>query len=765
MILFLVLLTISGSLVSAQFEPPDFCFSACRQVSRAVQFNTTNPETGKPWVSDACHNELRLSSLYLCARIFCTQEERARGTAGFNQTCLTFSNTTLPPYSLIEDYTDDDIGRLYHVQPEDVFGTTPTILNKIVVPSEKIFQLAFNTLDAAHFEKNIHILYGYAMYYFWIVVISIGLCTRFARLLITTIGKKEQHWQPIPENNFSPGSAPAKWKTNIFSVPYTLMKRYITVPATFGVTHAQAIRWCTIPTRVQSLTIAVFVVVNIVLCSIDYYVFQYNMYWPDVSTQVWRYLADRTGIISTANLALIWAFGIRNNTLLWLTGWDFATYNNFHRWVARVATVEAVVHSVAYTVLILQEGSFEAGWKSYVEYYHTRWFVAGILATIVMVAICCFSVYGLRRSFYEVFLLLHIVLSILLIVTMWYHVEIFDGEYKGYIWPCIFIWLFDRFLRLVRVLLFNPKFWNTKAMAIYDSNSNIIRLVVPYSTSFVKPRPGTFYYVTSINSLKIWESHPFTLGYSTSDQENFCGSNSSAPSLGTISPPQRRLSPDPRADRSGSSRHSSSESQSLLDPSATTPPSSMVFIIRPYDGFTARLRDSAIPGPASVRMLIEGPYGETQPFSMYENVLFIVGGTGVTVPLSYMELLLGEEASTTSLRIVWAVREHEFLIDAVDKDFRGTLDNEKVSMTAYVTQADEADKDDHRPLPKGLQVSLGRPNIHKEVEDAARDSGHRPLAVVACGPGQMADDARQAVVSMLGRGWGQVEYFEESFHW
>lgn len=83
-----------------------------------------------------------------------------------------------------------------------------------------------------------------------------------------------------------------------------------------------------------------------------------NFSWPHVSTQMWRYVADRTGIISTANLALIWAFGIRNNTLLWVTGWDFATYNNFHRWVARVATVQAVVHSVAYTVLIFESMSF-----------------------------------------------------------------------------------------------------------------------------------------------------------------------------------------------------------------------------------------------------------------------------------------------------------------------------------------------------------------------------------------------------------------------
>ena len=35
---------------------------------------------------------------------------------------------------------------------------------------------------------------------------------------------------------------------------------------------------------------------------------------------------------------------------MWLTGWSFSTFNVFHRWVARVATIEAIVHSIGYTM-------------------------------------------------------------------------------------------------------------------------------------------------------------------------------------------------------------------------------------------------------------------------------------------------------------------------------------------------------------------------------------------------------------------------------
>lgn len=61
--------------------------------------------------------------------------------------------------------------------------------------------------------------------------------------------------------------------------------------------------------------------------------------------------------MSFANFPIIWLFGMRNNVVIWLTGWHFGTYNNFHRWVARVATFQAVVHSIGYTILILRSQS------------------------------------------------------------------------------------------------------------------------------------------------------------------------------------------------------------------------------------------------------------------------------------------------------------------------------------------------------------------------------------------------------------------------
>ena len=59
----------------------------------------------------------------------------------------------------------------------------------------------------------------------------------------------------------------------------------------------------------------------------------------------------------------------------------------------------------------------------------------------------------------------------------------------------------------------------------------------------------------------------------------------------------------------------------------------------------------------------------------------------------------------------------------------------------------------------------GRPDVRVQVVEAARDAADSSLAVVACGPGPMADHTRKGVVDTLGRGRSEIEYFEESFDW
>lgn len=187
------------------------------------------------------------------------------------------------------------------------------------------------------------------MFYFWIGVVAIGIGARLVSLISNL---RRNGWQPIPEDDSSLENQSQLGTYSIFRKPYALIKRHVLYPATFGYRCSQNVWWCTIPPRVQSLTISAFVLLNIIVCTTNYRVTHGNLYWSNEWVQLCRYVSDRTGIISVANFPLIWLFGTRNNTLMWLTGWGFGAYNNFHRWVARVSTVQAVIHSIGYTIMI-----------------------------------------------------------------------------------------------------------------------------------------------------------------------------------------------------------------------------------------------------------------------------------------------------------------------------------------------------------------------------------------------------------------------------
>lgn len=79
----------------------------------------------------------------------------------------------------------------------------------------------------------------------------------------------------------------------------------------------------------------------------------FNYSWDRQSEQIWTYLTDRAGDLAVANMPIVWLFAGRNDVFLWLTGWDFGAFNMFHRYVARVLTVQVIIHSVGYTVIYL----------------------------------------------------------------------------------------------------------------------------------------------------------------------------------------------------------------------------------------------------------------------------------------------------------------------------------------------------------------------------------------------------------------------------
>ncbi|KID93554.1 ferric-chelate reductase, partial [Metarhizium majus ARSEF 297] len=585
------------------------CATTCRKTFQTLRFSDV--PLGQAFSFNECTSRLHHQALYLCWRVHCTAQARLAESRSLNETCQDLVGSRLPPYSIVDGFTEQDVARLTRFNA--TFPTREQPVSSLMLPSSEFYHLWARTLDALDYVHYYHYYYGWAMGLFWALVVAVGITNRAVDLL--------KSWRP------------------------------------------------------QSLS------------------------------------SERR----------IWT---------WLKRWNFSTYNNFHRWVARVATAQAVIHSVGYTVLILKKG----GWEYFCRLWTLTFWWTGELATVFMCLLVGCSAFWIRRRRFEAFLIIHIALSVLILATMLGHVQIFKGRYNALVWVPSLVWLLDRILRAARVLSFNPVIWNTTALVSYNERAHMVRVVVPVSSSLYRIQPGTFYYIMVLNRWNFWESHPFTVASAAADETPKVAPQETSPLL--------------------------ERSPSLAERSE----GQMTFLIRPYDGFTLRLKEdaeSSWPKPAAIRVAIDGPYGETLPLHHFDRVLFVVGGSGIAVALSYLRTLAFADRPAM-VYIHWAVQQAALAVDIVGCEMRCVWDSQRVQVNIYVTRPAHgavSDKFDQC----NVSCKPGRMDIEKLVQAALGAGGKSNLAVVASGPASMADECRRVVVSRMLSSLPRIEYFEENF--
>lgn len=323
------------------------------------------------------------------------------------------------------------------------------------------------------------------------------------------------------------------------------------------------------------------------------------------------------------------------------------------------------------------------------------------------------------------------------------HVSIFDGEYDFLFWVPVFIWILDRLLRLLRITVFQPSSISAVGALSYDEHSNVVELRVPLKgPSISHPGPGTFCYLMVLGDTRNWESHPFTVASVSSQRYN-----------PTSQEEQTSLLASAREGVGSNSIDQESKNNCVT------------FIIRPYSGFTARLRDLALK-TASVRVLVEGPYGTSRPLSNYDHICFIVGGTGIVTPLSYLPSLFSQIPMPCTIDLHWAVREPALAARVIREYLAAQLNTDEFSLHLYMSNnLRNVEEGDMRNLSRDFNIQTGRPNIQEIVAAAAADANGKRLAVVACGPEGMLDDTRLSVVNALSIGQCHIDYFQDSFSW
>ncbi|KAF8461713.1 ferric reductase like transmembrane component-domain-containing protein [Kalaharituber pfeilii] len=291
---------------------------------------------------------------------------------------------------------------------------------------------------------------------------------------------------------------------------WTYIRRHLILPALFGQRHLEPIGWVTLPTRVQFFAVVVFIGVNTIFLVVDN---RSREVMADRAAQpgdMTRYIGDRAGFLSLANLPIIFLLGGRNNFLISVTGLSYGVFNVFHKWVARVATILAIIHSISYAVYMYQIGGAELHNKVKNEYYWWN----GVSATIVMSIIVFLALLPFRRKVYELFLILHIIGGILFLYFCFQHLKLSkDRVFNPWLWACIGCWSFDRLMRFWRILKCNTrkgKFMKHNAKIKIIKETNIMKISIYPNKDGVGFFPGAHYFLYFGASWKFWQSHPFT---------------------------------------------------------------------------------------------------------------------------------------------------------------------------------------------------------------------------------------------------------------
>ncbi|RCK57729.1 putative ferric reductase transmembrane component [Candida viswanathii] len=477
--------------------------------------------------------------------------------------------------------------------------------------------------------------------------------------------------------------------------PITWWRSYVSIPATFRKRKAQELSLlkyfeCLIPSRYESLVILGFYAYIIAVhCIKLHYVKEVHIFDSGYEYRL-NNIADRTGIVATVMMPLVFLFGGRNNIMQWLTGMSHSQFMTYHRHIARVMVALVIIHSVNYTILERSNYSEEAA---------EPYFYWGIIATIAGGLIWLQTMLYFRRSWYEMFLLLHIALVALYIAGTWLHVEDLDT-------------------------------WSSATVVLLHgvSTATILSRCHPKAKIWYSIPGGMPYFL--LPSFCFWQNHPFTFVDAPTDKN-------------------------------------------------------IIMYCKVKGGMTHGLYQYLAKQPdqsASIRVGVEGPYGEPTAARYADSAVFIASGNGI--PGLYSEIMYGARkllsTSQRAMKLIWIIREYSTL--AWFQEELESLKDTNIQATIYVTKPElgmlpHGDKkietkdttDDERESIKSklshIDFREGRPSIQDIVVDEIRESSGS-TAFVTCGHPAMVDELRYFVAQNVDNPYHKrVDFYEQLQVW
>ncbi|KZT21993.1 hypothetical protein NEOLEDRAFT_1164338 [Neolentinus lepideus HHB14362 ss-1] len=373
----------------------------------------------------------------------------------------------------------------------------------------------------------------------------------------------------------------------------------------------------------------------------------------------WTFYSNRAGTLAASQFPLITVLGTKNNVLTLLTGISYEKMNNLHRMSARVLLVLLWLHAGSKLVMPKGIDADQVG---------TFWLNIGYASVFAFSLLALVSIRPVRAVAYEFFFYMHFALAFVVLLGGVYHTANFN--YSHYVWPSFLVWGLDRFIRLLRVIIYAVSPHLTRAKSTTDQTTEVsaradmlspdlVRLRVPRPPGFSwSPGQLSYIIVPSISRLP-FEAHPFSIA-SIHDAE-----------LETES-------------------HSAEKGKEHW--------SDIVFLISARKGFTRRLADKlSQKGESTMKVLLDGPYGSSPDLDSSDTVVLIAGGTGISYTLPLL-LSLAKKGRCRRVHFIWSVRDSNHLrwvSPTIVKALSLAPTSMSISISIYVTASSIIDLPKH----------------------------------------------------------------------
>ncbi|CCH46106.1 Ferric reductase transmembrane component [Wickerhamomyces ciferrii] len=483
-----------------------------------------------------------------------------------------------------------------------------------------------------------------------------------------------------------------------------------------------------VPLRIETIVIFFYFALLFIFSGVRYTFVQNDTIWKPVAAQAARYPGDRTGVLALYSLQLTFLFAGRNNFLMWLTGWKQSTFITYHKWISRFNFIMVLIHAGS-----MHQQSVGMGYDKFVTRLHTFWYRWGIVAAAFMGGLVFTAAYQVRKTFYEVFLGVHIVFAAIFLAASWIHATQFG--YEQFTYALAAIWCFDRFVRILRLISFGTQ--DAKVTIISEET---LKVVIP-KRSYWKAFPGSYGYLHYLTPTTFFQSHPFTI-IETSDKE-------------------------------------------------------ITFVTKIKGGVTSQIYNQLKSKPGQtgiIKISVEGPYGNPTNVTRYDTALLYSGSTGIAGPYSHA-LKSVQSGKNQQVKLYWIIRHWSSIDWFVEELVK--LKNTGVEVIIYVSQPDSAigsrfngdhsssngsdseqkseklsSNDDEKSgnldsLKKQLdfiEFRYGRPQINEIVHNDFSES-QGTIGIWTAGHNSMVDDIRSAVGENLNVAKGRVDFFDELQVW